>query len=512
MSLPDLPGVDILRFAENGEVPWQRDNDCGSDGRGSYSIVFRALKGNETFAVKDIRQTERAEQGPHLSPIEVSKSEIRLLKVCDHPNVLTYVAAYTNDKIPDHIYIVTQPWADMNLADFVGIEIRGKWPDCKWWTSKTPFDRCCLLFKGLLDGLSYLHSHAIFHKDIKPENILLLGDRPILADFGVSKLYRPNGGTRYTNSTPEYLSPEQIAHESSTPQADVFAMGCCFLHLLSIADSNSQWHKESQAVFYREDTNWQYGNLTMVGRLLELLQRQMKSQSWPLRLLGCLTREMLLEDPGQRLTSTELLALLQTIHTDSLDRSLPILLQSQTLILEDAVSAHDFQEPKISMLVALTNRNQRQRLDDPQLLPTSKERIELKVSVDTGSSFNIISSATVERLIAGGLLEGTDAADITLFSVGGTIHVTRSIWIAVEQLDSRLIRSKFLVLDNANAYFQIMFGVAFLKQLPPQTRSDMFNHLTRLDYQSPAPMLSLPAVIFSATGYQHLVLRLLYEN
>ncbi len=209
MALSELPRVEIQRFAKASCVPWKRDEDCASDGRGSYSVVFRALRGNEVFAVKDMSSPDSPSQRTHTSVIESTMREIQLLMTCDHPNMLQYVAAYTNDRIPDHVFLVTQPWADMNLADFLGNGYsQGKSSKCNWWNSKDPFNRCYPLFRGLLDGLAHLHSRSIFHKDIKPENILLLGQRPILADFGVSKLYLPLGKTKYTNSTYDYLAPE----------------------------------------------------------------------------------------------------------------------------------------------------------------------------------------------------------------------------------------------------------------------------------------------------------------
>lgn len=71
--------------------------------------MFPALRGREVFTVKDIRSLDLSVQGADASIIASKISELQLLKTCDHPNVLKYFTTYTNDRIPDHVILVTQP-------------------------------------------------------------------------------------------------------------------------------------------------------------------------------------------------------------------------------------------------------------------------------------------------------------------------------------------------------------------------------------------------------------------
>jgi serine/threonine protein kinase len=95
------------------------------------------------------------------------------------------------------------------------------------------------IFRGLADGLSYLHEKSIKHKDLKPENILLYdaghrGIRPVIADLGISKIFKHGNPTDYNKSTYAYLAPEQVKAIGSTLRSDVWQLGCCFALMLAV--------------------------------------------------------------------------------------------------------------------------------------------------------------------------------------------------------------------------------------------------------------------------------------
>ncbi|KAK0752957.1 kinase-like domain-containing protein [Schizothecium vesticola] len=69
--------------------------------------------------------------------------------------------------------------------------------------------------------------HKNIHKDLKPDNILLLyeGTRhitPVIADVGTSKVYILRARTNYKDSTYEYLAPEQHNMQPSTLRSDIW--------------------------------------------------------------------------------------------------------------------------------------------------------------------------------------------------------------------------------------------------------------------------------------------------
>jgi serine/threonine-protein kinase len=89
----------------------------------------------------------------------------------------------------------------------------------------------------ILRALDYAHQHAIFHRDVKPSNVLLDKDnRALLIDFGIALAVGEDRRTRtgQTLGTPLYMSPEQITKPKEiTYLSDVYSMGCVLYEMLT---------------------------------------------------------------------------------------------------------------------------------------------------------------------------------------------------------------------------------------------------------------------------------------
>lgn len=102
------------------------------------------------------------------------KTEINLLKKLDHPKIVKYIDSIYTD---DHLNIVLE-YVENGSLDSV-VKKFGKIPETL----------VVLFIQQVLQGLEFLHSENVIHRDIKGGNILTTKDGVVkLADFGVSMI------------------------------------------------------------------------------------------------------------------------------------------------------------------------------------------------------------------------------------------------------------------------------------------------------------------------------------
>ncbi|MEU4659681.1 protein kinase [Streptomyces sp. NPDC023723] len=96
-------------------------------------------------------------------------------------------------------------------------------------TTDGPFaaELCRALLAALAEGLDDIHVHGVWHRDIKPHNIILSSTGPQLIDFGIARSAHAVGLTQAGSwvGSPGYTAPETITRGETGPAADVFALG-----------------------------------------------------------------------------------------------------------------------------------------------------------------------------------------------------------------------------------------------------------------------------------------------
>lgn len=199
-------------------------------GEGGMGVVYRGedIADGLQVAVKVLR-SERALRPDALRRFH---KEARLLAEVNNPFVTNLLEVNEDDGIH---YLVLEYVAGESLGQML--------------STRGPLDEATALavMADVARALADAHERGIVHRDIKPDNILLLGGagestptsgtRVKLSDFGLARHAVETESLALTQAgafvgTPLYMAPEQARGETATPRSDVYAMGATLFHML----------------------------------------------------------------------------------------------------------------------------------------------------------------------------------------------------------------------------------------------------------------------------------------
>ncbi|MEK7723788.1 MAG: protein kinase [Acidobacteriota bacterium] len=143
-----------------------------------------------------------------------------------HPNVLPIIDA---DIYDGQVAIISEFAEDGSLDDKLNK------------IGKIPIKQAIEITIDILKGLEFLHNKKIIHRDIKPQNILLQGETPRLADFGVSRAIQSSTVSATIVGTGAYMAPEAFEGKRSV-QTDIWSVGVVLYQLLTGRLPFSQEH------------------------------------------------------------------------------------------------------------------------------------------------------------------------------------------------------------------------------------------------------------------------------
>ena len=92
------------------------------------------------------------------------------------------------------------------------------------------------IVERVADALAFAHDRGVVHRDIKPPNIMLVGDgRVKIMDFGIARMRSSDLKTQtgMMMGTPRYMSPEQVAGRAVDQRSDIFSLGTVLYELLT---------------------------------------------------------------------------------------------------------------------------------------------------------------------------------------------------------------------------------------------------------------------------------------
>lgn len=187
-------------------------------GEGGMAIVYRALdhRLNRDVAVKIMRDEMAADE-------EFRRrfcTESHAVAMLSHPNIVAVYDVSHNDNVE---YIVMELVDGITLKQYMERKGMVAWKEVVHFT------------KQISKALAHAHERGIIHRDIKPQNIMLLHDGTIkVGDFGIAALenevYENNGEAI---GSIHYIAPEQARGECPDARSDIYSLGVMMYEMLT---------------------------------------------------------------------------------------------------------------------------------------------------------------------------------------------------------------------------------------------------------------------------------------
>jgi serine/threonine-protein kinase len=164
-------------------------------------------------AVKEILFPEDLPHATRDRLVARTKREAQAAARLQHPGIVTVFDVTEHDGAPWIVMeLVRGPSLGAHLAAHGALD----------------WERVAAIGADLADALAHAHTAGVVHRDLKPDNVLLAGNRVVITDFGIARLL--DAVNRLTSTytvvgTPHYMAPEQFEGGPVEGPADLWALG-----------------------------------------------------------------------------------------------------------------------------------------------------------------------------------------------------------------------------------------------------------------------------------------------
>ena len=212
--------IDVLKKATGYTNLLDLYNIKQKIGKGKFGLVKLGInkETNDKVAVKVMNKNNMDS-----SDLELVRTEIEILKICQHPYIIKLYDIFENI---DYIYIIMEYCPGGDLFSYLQKRnfILGE-------------EKVAIIMYKLCKAVFYVHSYGIAHRDIKPENVLLTSDDENadirLLDFGLSKIVGPGQKCTEPYGTLTYCAPEIILDKPYLKSVDSWSLGVMTYLMLS---------------------------------------------------------------------------------------------------------------------------------------------------------------------------------------------------------------------------------------------------------------------------------------
>ncbi len=188
-------------------------------GVGGMAVVYKAFDNveNRFVAIKILKEEFLSNQ----EFLRRFKNESKAIAMLSHPNIVSVYDVSFGDLIQ---YIVMEYIEGITLKEFIEREGSLRWKDAVHFAIQ------------ILKGLQHAHDRGIVHRDVKPQNIMVLSDGTIkVTDFGIARFARSDQRTITDKAigSVHYISPEQARGEKTDERADIYSVGVMLYEMLT---------------------------------------------------------------------------------------------------------------------------------------------------------------------------------------------------------------------------------------------------------------------------------------
>ncbi len=193
---------------------------------GGFGTIYRAhhkVMGNDV-AIKVLHPRYAADP----EGMKRFHREAHIISELRHQNIFS---VYSFGNVDGLVYMATELLAGESLGSMV----RERGP--------VPPDKALPLFLQVCDAMAFAHANAVFHRDLKPDNVIVVNQSDgtasaKLIDFGLAKLLDGPDGQRLTKTgevlgDPNYMSPEQAQGQKLDNRSDIYSFGCLMYEVLT---------------------------------------------------------------------------------------------------------------------------------------------------------------------------------------------------------------------------------------------------------------------------------------
>lgn len=188
-------------------------------GVGGMAVVYKAYDNQENriVAIKILKEEFVSNE----EFLRRFKNESKAIAMLSHPNIVRVFDVSFGDLIQ---YIIMEYIEGITLKEYIERQGSLRWKDAVHFTLQ------------ILKALQHAHDKGIIHRDVKPQNIMVLSDGTIkVTDFGIARLARSEQRTITDKAigSVHYISPEQARGERTDERADIYSVGVMLYEMLT---------------------------------------------------------------------------------------------------------------------------------------------------------------------------------------------------------------------------------------------------------------------------------------